>query len=200
MNAATLRVQAPFLFLAIANSFVDKTEDLQEKIFTKINETISKRIVMNGEKSLELLQGLIVILAWFHFHTESVHQLSLIRHISISLVGDLGLDRPPGKDPNLGLKDELHCHTTITTDFVGSLAARRAFLGTYYLACIGGMFRRQQIVMKHTKSVSVFFLQSINTVGILVTEDAALFNNIIGESSHYPTPRNPPLNQPLTRA
>ena len=158
MNAATLRVQAPFLFLAIANSFVDKTEDLQEKIFTKINETISKRIVMNGEKSLELLQGLIVILAWFHFHTESVHQLSLIRHISISLVGDLGLDRPPGKDPNLGLKDELHCHKPLSnTDFVGNLAARRAFLGTYYLACSGGMFRRQQIVMKHTKSVSVFF-------------------------------------------
>ena len=111
MNAATLRVQAPFLFLAIANSFVDKTEDLQEKIFTKINETISKRIVMNGEKSLELLQGLIVILAWFHFHTESVHQLSLIRHISISLVGDLGLDRPPDHPADVGdrqLEDHQH--------------------------------------------------------------------------------------------
>lgn len=59
-----LRRQRPFLLLTIlACSAVDSLK-LQDALDEEIRETLSKRAMLKGEKSLDLIQGLLVYLSW----------------------------------------------------------------------------------------------------------------------------------------
>ncbi|KAF1843331.1 uncharacterized protein K460DRAFT_357075 [Cucurbitaria berberidis CBS 394.84] len=79
--------------------------------------------IMNGEKNLDLLQGLLVFIAWHHHYMDaqavSVHMLL---QLCVGLASDLGLDR---------------ISTTaspLQKDYPRDREAKRAYLGCYYLA------------------------------------------------------------------
>ncbi|KAK6522416.1 hypothetical protein TWF281_002978 [Arthrobotrys megalospora] len=95
---ATLRREKPVLLMAIlctASGIEKRVQMVLERDFRKV---YSERVIVNGEKSLELLQAGLIYLAWFQCHFSPKTQIFLqMMHIFISLVTDLGYDRKPDK-------------------------------------------------------------------------------------------------------
>lgn len=59
-----LRREKPFLLLSILTVASSVDLDLQDRLETELRETLGRKVIFNGEKSLDLLQGLLVYLAW----------------------------------------------------------------------------------------------------------------------------------------
>lgn len=131
---SSLRSHYPFLLLAILTASTEDNLPLQRKLAMEIRTVICNRLVMADERNMDLLLGLLIHVAWNHYHYETMRrQLYMVLQIAIAIVVDLGLDR----DHNFGLRD-------IAAEVQGqeddSSAARRhtfvekrALLGCYYL-------------------------------------------------------------------
>lgn len=63
-TAASMAEDRPFLLLAAVAAASSKCCHLQDALIRQFKESLSKRVVMAGEKDLDLLQGLLVHLAW----------------------------------------------------------------------------------------------------------------------------------------
>ena len=108
-SAEALRHECPFLFLAIITACLEDDVTLQRMIANEIRSAISTRIILENEKSLELLQGLLVYLAWYYYHfAPKSHQMYLMLSIARALVFDLCLDKNPNTNAHeLGLLMEI---------------------------------------------------------------------------------------------
>lgn len=80
--------------------------------------------VMNGEKSLDLLQGLLVFIAWHHHYMDAqTVSIPMLLQICAGIAGDLGLDSLSTANRSSLPRDESR-----------DREAKRAYLGCYYLA------------------------------------------------------------------
>jgi hypothetical protein len=155
MRASYLRRQCPFLFLTVIAASSDDEISLQRTLGLEVKQNISRRMVFGNEIDLELLQGLLIHVAFYHFHFHPASkQMYMFLQMCVSLVTDLSLDKHPksysqrvGFDVSkiqirvAGLPDEGENSRTA--------AERRAFLGCYYL-CLGMSMVRGQPVIPHT--------------------------------------------------
>ncbi|RDL34975.1 uncharacterized protein BP5553_06906 [Venustampulla echinocandica] len=64
MSLDSLRRERPFLLLSILTFASQKNAKIQDQLELELKEYLSKKVIVNGEKSLDLLQGLLVYLAW----------------------------------------------------------------------------------------------------------------------------------------
>ncbi|KAF7588572.1 hypothetical protein BBP40_005491 [Aspergillus hancockii] len=92
--AVQVREEKPFLFLAVLASASYSNMPLQRLLGTEIKKVISTRMVLNGDVSFDLLQGLLVFLAWSHYHSRP-HRYTQFLQLAIALLVELRLDRPP---------------------------------------------------------------------------------------------------------
>jgi hypothetical protein len=92
----SLQKQKPFLWKVIR--CVASTRDLkrQEVLGEEIMQEICARCLMKTEKSLELLQGVLVFSAWNHYQFTFNGQMSVLLYLAKHLTTNLGLDRAPG--------------------------------------------------------------------------------------------------------
>jgi hypothetical protein len=60
----TLRRERPFLLLSVLTFAAYEDLQLQRQLETELKDSLMKKILTHGEKSLDLLQGLLVYLAW----------------------------------------------------------------------------------------------------------------------------------------
>lgn len=63
MTAAALRVERPFLWLCIMDLTVTSNAT-QTLLRDRVRREVSERIVIQNERSMDLLQGLVAFLAW----------------------------------------------------------------------------------------------------------------------------------------
>jgi hypothetical protein len=63
-TAASMAKDRPFLLLAAVAAASSKYCHLQDALIRRFKESLSERIIIAGEKDLDLLQGLLVHLAW----------------------------------------------------------------------------------------------------------------------------------------
>lgn len=59
-----LRLDKPFLFLAILAAASYENMPLQRSLGAEVKKAVSARMILNGEVSFDMLQGLLVYLAW----------------------------------------------------------------------------------------------------------------------------------------
>ncbi|KAF6830936.1 hypothetical protein CMUS01_07530 [Colletotrichum musicola] len=160
-TVSSLRQNKPALCLALlaAASFDDVR--LQRALGLMFNELVASRLLSGDFTCLDVLQGLLVHLAWAHFQPRPKRYLQHL-HLATSIVSDLRLDR--SKRRPLWNVESLDT----SRDHVDSLDERRTFLGTYYLA-----------------SCSSIVLQRLRTIALTsyVTETA----DQLSENSEYPT-------------
>jgi hypothetical protein len=64
ISAEYLRREKKFLFLAILASASFADMPLQRRLGMEVKKAVASRMIVNGEMSFELLQGLLVYLAW----------------------------------------------------------------------------------------------------------------------------------------
>ena len=67
-TAKELRQEKPCLFLAVLAAASYEDMPLQRSLSKKVSRAISDRMIRGGEMSLDLLQGLLVHLAWYSSH------------------------------------------------------------------------------------------------------------------------------------
>ena len=64
VSAQQLRRDRSFLFLAILASASYEDMPLQRRLGVEVKRVVASRMVLNGDVSFDLLQGLLVFLAW----------------------------------------------------------------------------------------------------------------------------------------
>ena len=65
MSAETLKKEKPFLFLSVLASASFNDMPLQRRLGDIVKKTINQRIIQDNTTSFELLQGMLVFLAWY---------------------------------------------------------------------------------------------------------------------------------------
>lgn len=106
----------PMLLLSILTTMASSDPCLQFRLDREFRKVISERAFFGGEKSLDLLQGLLVFIAWYPVQLNPMsRQINQFLQMAIVMVGDLGLDN---------LSEE---NTDLKIDNI------RAYLGCYYL-------------------------------------------------------------------
>ncbi|KAH8690039.1 hypothetical protein BGW36DRAFT_306914 [Talaromyces proteolyticus] len=126
-TAASMAEDRPFLLLAAVAAASSKYCHLQDALIRQFKESLSQRVVMAGEKDLDLLQGLLVHLAWFHFQfVPGSEQTYQYLQIAVSMVIDLRLDQEAA--------DLLEQRAELGDTYIRE--ACLAYLGCYYMSSI----------------------------------------------------------------
>lgn len=88
-------------------------------------------MLVRSEKSLDLLLGIIVMLGYQQYHCCLHGQLNNLITLASSLIGDMGLNRPPG------LNERTRLMVVRPPEVNGrSNEERRAFAGAWYWASV----------------------------------------------------------------
>lgn len=150
LDISTLRQDYPFLLITILTASLEDDLPLQRELEVEVKTGISTRIIMGNERNLDILLGLLVHVAWYHYHWQTMHtQLYLLLQMAIMVVVDLGLDR----DENFGMRaistSTQHSINTSRTSHHTS-AGKRGLLACYYLCSVSAIFRKQ-LFMRHTR-------------------------------------------------
>ena len=130
VSVEALRYDNPFLFLCImaVTSFEDPI--LQRRLGPEIKKQICDRLVMGHEVSMDLLQGLLVFVAWYqYFCVPGKHQYFLMLQLCVNMCHELRLD--------LNDKGKRSLEEPQTQGKARNPAEMRALLGTY---CLSSMY------------------------------------------------------------
>lgn len=95
MSAAALKETRPFLMSAIRMVASFWSLRLMRAQMYYLMKHISEHMLIRSERSMDLLQGIIVISGWYQYHCFMHAQLSNLISLAQALVGDLGLGMPP---------------------------------------------------------------------------------------------------------
>ncbi|KAM0420403.1 hypothetical protein ACHAPT_011823 [Fusarium lateritium] len=139
-TAEQLRLERPFFFRAIvavsATSIQHKVERGRE-----LKKILAHETLVDNRSSLDLLQGLLTYVAWgsdqFLTKTETMSRLVMM---AMSMVYDLGLNRPPPPDEHMigPFVPEFQCPIRMPTQETGLrlLELQRATLACFLLSSI----------------------------------------------------------------
>lgn len=136
VTAADIRRTKPTLFLAILSvSSGHPHPEIQRTLTKELSRVYADRIILKGEKTLELIQALQISALWYwppeHYEELKFYQLI---HIAAVMAIDVGLGKRTKqfKQRNLGLWRD---HPWRKTPFPNphSVESRRAWLGCYFL-------------------------------------------------------------------
>ncbi|KAK1074642.1 hypothetical protein LTR74_000885 [Friedmanniomyces endolithicus] len=110
----------PLTTVAICTVTSSAHPDTQARLAQAFRHALSATVIMRGERSMDLLQGLMIFLAWHHNYMvkQQIHQLL---YLLAGMAADLGLHRQP--------------YETDALNIAAALEQDRAFLGCYYLCC-----------------------------------------------------------------
>lgn len=91
-SVAEMQQFQPFLWLNIKS--VCSKSSLEHIAFDHdIRATLAHRVIINLERSMDLLQGLLVFLIWTTRRFKDKPFLSVYTGVALAMVSDLGLDR-----------------------------------------------------------------------------------------------------------
>ncbi|KAJ4050268.1 hypothetical protein NW761_005061 [Fusarium oxysporum] len=133
-TVASLRATKPFLFMCIMATMKFDNCSIQRQIGEEIRNQAHQRVLMQSESTLEILQGLLIYLAWYQYFFISYEkqQIVPIAQLCVSLVQNLGLDQNPD---NMRRKVDLGPDETAPGRKAAQSAEQlRALLGTYCTA------------------------------------------------------------------
>ncbi|KAL3423701.1 hypothetical protein PVAG01_05448 [Phlyctema vagabunda] len=91
-----LRAKRPFLLLAILAAASFDQIDLQNALQDEVKQAICTRVILKGEVSLDLLQGLLVNIAWCQYQSKP-RMFTQFMGLATSMIVFLRLDQPPQK-------------------------------------------------------------------------------------------------------
>lgn len=137
MSAATLRKTKPYLFLGIMAAASSETPHIQRQLASEVVHLIAEKVVVYGEKSVELVQLLQVTVIWYyppeHFEELKFYQFV---HMAAVMAIDIGLGRKRNITKSRLIPSSWRDHPFRRTSLPDptSLEARRAWLSSYFLA------------------------------------------------------------------
>ncbi|KEF58238.1 uncharacterized protein A1O9_06164 [Exophiala aquamarina CBS 119918] len=152
MSLEQLKAERPFLCMAIM--MVACRHDIARRtaMIKRVREIVSQRTVVQAERSLDILQGLLVCLGWHHFQSQLGPSLASFVYLALTVMTDLGLNKQVVQSRFAKPQREyfaangiMHVHAPRTLD------ERRAFLGCLYLTSIVSICARDIERIRYTK-------------------------------------------------
>ncbi|KAL2757385.1 hypothetical protein ACRALDRAFT_2088851, partial [Sodiomyces alcalophilus JCM 7366] len=155
LSAMDLRRTKPLLFLAIMTAASGETSGLQRQLCRELMQILAEKIIMAGEKSLEIVQALHVSVIWYvppeHFEELKFYQLV---HMAGVMAIDIGLGRrtPGRRFMPLGMYvlRKSPYKRSIMPDPT-TLEARRAWLGCYLLSIHVAIAMQRPLLLRWTR-------------------------------------------------
>jgi hypothetical protein len=157
-----IRRTKPVLFLAILSVSIGAFRPkLQMTLLNEVHRMYADRIIIRGEKSLELMQALLVSTIWYappdHFEELKFYQFI---HIAAVMGMDLGMNRrTKTKSKSLGMWKEIMSKKTLSFD-PDSPETRRTWLGCYFAGVaydlLRSLFRSSSAVAQCHTCISPF--------------------------------------------
>ncbi|KAL4795385.1 hypothetical protein BDV19DRAFT_398754 [Aspergillus venezuelensis] len=96
-TVSALRREYPFLLLCILTACLEDDPSLQDELEALVRKEIAMRIVVGIERDMDILQGLLVYAAWYHYHWRTYHTHGyMLLQMAVMVVVDLELDRQEG--------------------------------------------------------------------------------------------------------
>ncbi|RYP23295.1 hypothetical protein DL765_001204 [Monosporascus sp. GIB2] len=137
MTAAQLRRTTPYLFLGIMTAASSEMPQVQRQLANELVHLIADRVVIRGEKSLELVQLLQLSVIWYyppeHFEELKFYQFV---HMAAVMAIDIGLGRKKGMSKSRVIPSAWRNYPFKRPPYPDptSIEARRAWLSSYFLA------------------------------------------------------------------
>jgi hypothetical protein len=118
----------PILMFAVLTAASSDSVQLQQTLSREFRKVAMVKI-LTGEKSLDLLQGLLVFIAWHHHYmdTQAV-SVSTLLQLCVGIADDLSLN-----------KISTNIRSPLQREDARDREAKRAYLGCYYLASAIGL-------------------------------------------------------------
>ncbi|GLA21564.1 hypothetical protein AnigIFM62618_011233 [Aspergillus niger] len=134
LNVPALRQQFPFLLLCIITACLEHKPSLQHLMEQEVRKAIAIRLITNMERSMDLALGLLVHIAWYHYHRPTYHpQARMLLQIASMVVLDLGLDKEGISRMRPTLPDREVADRAGKQGGHWTPAGQRALLGCHYL-------------------------------------------------------------------
>lgn len=95
LSAARLSTSKPLLALAL-KTICNKGRTYQTELSKQLRTTIALRMMVEGEKSLDLLQSILVVMTWSLYFTAGKQFLVMLAGLARTLLSDLRMDRSLG--------------------------------------------------------------------------------------------------------
>lgn len=132
-----VRRTKPTLFLCIiAVSIGPFNKDVQVTLLSEFYHSIADRVVVKGEKSLELIQALLVSSIWY-IPPDNMEELKFYQliHMAIVLAMDMGMNRRSGGDlkPLVRIREIIAKKPQGSSSELDGPEARRTWMGCYFL-------------------------------------------------------------------
>ncbi|KAF5137108.1 hypothetical protein E5D57_000883 [Metarhizium anisopliae] len=151
-SAATahgLHDRSPGLFWAIMTAVAPQSFAVQQRVKTWFRQYVADHVIVRQEKTLQLLQAILVHLAWGDFHFYINAEATNLLHLALALATDLRLDKSPESSAatirsQLGEAwTALHQGGPSRLGIPHTLDDQRAVLGLYHLSSlISALFKR----------------------------------------------------------
>ncbi|ROV94993.1 hypothetical protein VMCG_08298 [Cytospora schulzeri] len=94
-RADRLKAERPFLFSAICMAAsISDVRSMRGQMFSMI-QRLTNEVFIESSRSMDILQGILVMLAWYQNHCIMHTQLNNLLYIAQSQLADLGLNKPP---------------------------------------------------------------------------------------------------------
>ncbi|KAL2059766.1 hypothetical protein VTL71DRAFT_10150 [Oculimacula yallundae] len=144
-----MRKDQPSLLIAIL-AVTSRASSNQLMLGKLLMQQFADRIVVKGERNMDLLLAILTYAGWCYHHFFNVPQLTSLISLANSLVGDLRLMKPPPKDSRgffdavirESVKGREDCIGTLQPSNypIRTIEERRAALGYWYLTSLVGSF------------------------------------------------------------
>lgn len=130
VSAAELQTSMPFLMAAIRMvTSVKSCRSMSAQMFRLVSH-VADRVLLQSARSLEILQGIVVMIAWHHYHCLMHSQVNNLLALASSMVADLGLNCVPV------VRDQARIVVGMPAEPSGRTNdERRALLAVWFLTC-----------------------------------------------------------------
>lgn len=154
-TAADIRKSKPTLFLAILSAGASTDHPEIQKVFTKeVMQIYADKIICRGEKTLELVQALLVSTIWYwppeHFEELKFYQLI---HLAAVMAIEINISKKNSSSQApksmAGLWKDHQWRRTAVPD-ASSIEARRTWVSCYFLCCNAAMGLRRTNLIRWT--------------------------------------------------
>ncbi|KAK2594141.1 hypothetical protein QQS21_008140 [Conoideocrella luteorostrata] len=132
LTAETLKHEKPFLWICIMN-LCSMSYPQQRILREKVRQEIAERVVLNHERSMDLLQGLIAFITWATMNTGPGMKPFVLLYAALaqSIAFDMGLTRSPFEDQQSTMYFKIWSTRTPPPPKVRTMEERRAILGLW---------------------------------------------------------------------
>ncbi|KAM0084129.1 hypothetical protein ACKRZS_003674 [Fusarium odoratissimum] len=138
VTSLALRQTSPMLLLAILATTSWKLRGQQDHLNQAFLKALGTKLILEGDRDMDLLRGLMVYLNWIHLHTApKTQQAYRLASIAASIAVEFGISQRPGKNKHQQLNVETFNERPKGLSAVDAElwdpGARRAYLGCYQI-------------------------------------------------------------------